>query len=423
MADTAGISADAATTDPQRRALRRHQALATGLLAVMTAVYVVAVAVFPEGAVWAGFVEAGAEAALIGGIADWFAVTALFRHPLGVPVPHTALIPRNKDRIGRRIGDFVAENFVEPHLLRERLRAMDPADRMGAWLADPANARAVATRTADLLPPALAALKDDRLRRRVRLALSRELRRADVGPLAGRLAASVPDHELSLLLNRLLAFARDYVDNNHDRIEAMVAERNAWWVPRAVDRQMARGIAAGVSALLDDLGRPGTEAREQTAAVLADLRERLRTDPDLHANLRVFKNRLARHPALQERLAGAWDAALDAVEGAATGPDSRLQAVMTEALRAFGQRLRDDPELRATVNEALEDAVAAYLVPWRREVATYMAGVVRRWEGETVADRVELAAGRDLQFIRINGTVVGALVGATLHGLVLLAGG
>lgn len=402
----------------QRQALRRHRMMATGLLVAMIALFIATVREETLFGDWTGLIRAAAEAALIGGLADWFAVTALFRRPLGLPIPHTALIPRNKDRIGRRLGQFVTTNFLDPDLVHERMRSLGLAARAGAWLAEPANARRAAGRIAAVLPAVLNATEDAGLRDRVRRSLSVRLRALDLTPLASRLIGAIPESEINRLIERLVALAREVLIRNEGRIHARVAERNAWWIPSAVDKRVARGLIDGVHELLDELADREHPTRRAFQESLEAARVRLRDNPEQAMRLNTLKNRALRDPQVQALLGRLWDEVRTWLVSGAEQPDSRLRQALADSLQALGRRLQEDPALRQALDDRLERAVAAVLVPWRAEIGAFIEDVVRRWDATSTAERIELEVGKDLQFIRVNGTVVGALVGAILYLLV-----
>ncbi|GAA0574794.1 DUF445 domain-containing protein [Caenispirillum bisanense] len=408
-------AADSAETEEQRRALRRYRMGATGLLVAMGGIFVGSHFLPGQGTYAMGLLQAGTEAALVGGLADWFAVTALFRRPLGLPIPHTALIPSNHERIARRLGRFVTRWFLAPEVLEERLKTLHAAQRLGSWLIHPDNSRTAARRIAELLPAALSAAGDERLRALVQRSLTARLRQADVAPLLGQLLAAVPDEDFETLLTQGVSLAREQLVLNEARIHAIVTERSAWWLPKAVDRRVAKTLIAAAFETLDDLEDPDNDLRRRLTEVLRDFRERLRTDPELHARIRSMKNGLLRHPQVQEAMARAWDDLRRTLVDGASRPDSRLRLGLEETLLSMGRRLLEDADLRRAIDERVEAAVAAVLVPWREEIGRFIEDVVRRWDTATLTERLELTVGRDLQFIRVNGTLVGALVGCLLY--------
>lgn len=406
-------------TEAQRRTLRRYRLAAGLLLLAMAALYFASFWFPGQETLLVGLVQAGAEAALVGGLADWFAVTAIFRRPLGLPIPHTALIPSNKDRIGRRLGRFVTNYFAAPELLEERMRGLKAASRIGAWLADRRNAERAARRVADLLPVLLDAAGDDRLRAMVRKSLTARLRRADVAPLLGRMLAAIPDREYDLILSQAVVAARDYLARHEDTIQVMVAERTRWWIPRAIDKRVAKALVEAATELLDDLGDPASERRLRVGSALRDFRARLQSDPEMHERIRVMKNRALRHPQVQERLSRLWDDARGAILENAGRDDGRLRQGLADALQRVGNQLQNDVALQRAVDDRIESALKSVLMPWRQEIGTFIEDVVRRWDARTLTERLELTVGRDLQYIRINGTLVGAFVGCVLHLIVV----
>jgi len=420
---TAPFSPAAGDLLRQRRTLRRHRAMASGLLVGMGGLYGLSHWLGADGGLWLGLLRAGSEAALIGGLADWFAVTALFRRPLGLPIPHTALVRRNKDRIGRRIGQFVTENFLAPELVGERIRAAGPARRIGVWLADPGHARAAAAHLAEMIPPLLASLEDSRVRDLVRKTITAQLRGADLAPVLGQVIDAVPEKDFESLLSQAVAFTRTQLARNEDRIFAAVSEKGAWWMPRSIDKRIARALIEALHDFLDDLATPDDPTRAQFIAAMRDLRARLQTDPDTRARLAGARNRILRHPEVQHQLARMWDRLRAMILDGARTPDSRLRQAIADGLRGIGRQLADDPALQRIVDAQAERLVVAGLVPWRAEIGAFIEDVVRRWDADTVSERVELAVGKDLQYIRVNGTLVGALVGCLLHLIVTAVDG
>ncbi len=399
----------------QRRALRRHRALATGLLVAMAALYGISRLLPPEPAFWRGLVEAGTEAALIGGLADWFAVTALFRRPLGLPIPHTGLIPRNKDRIARRLGLFVTENFLAPDLVHERLRGLRIVARAGVWLSRPDNARRAADHLAEMVPPLLASVDDARLRGLLRSALTHQVRAADLTGLLRQALAVVPKDDYDALVTEVLVAGRRALAANEAHIQALVAERNGWWMPRAIDRRVSRAIVGGVLDLLDELARPDHPNRARLDAALIELREKLEHDPAVPARVAALRDRLLGHPRVQAQMGRVWDELRRLASESLSRPDSQARRALADGLQALGRHLVIDADTRRFLEDRLDGAAVVVLVPWRREIGAFIEDVVRRWDARTVADRIELSVGRDLQFIRVNGTLVGALIGCALH--------
>jgi len=406
----------ALSEDAKRSALRRHRLFATGLLGV-AALALAATHFTPlEGGFWLGLARAGAEAALVGGLADWFAVTALFRRPLGLPIPHTALVPRNKDRIGEGLAAFVERNFLDPDLVAGKLRSLRLAERLARWLGQRRTAEMLAGRVVAALPFALEAVEDRTLRDFVRNALRDQLAQVDLAPLLARvlgvLRAQGHHHRL---FDQGLRIARRLLAEHEQRIYEAVSHKTPWWAPRTVDRRIAEAIVAGVLELLDDMARPGHEARGRLDAALDDLIARLETSERSREAVAAIKAQVLDNPAVQDYLGSLWDAFRGALLADARADESRLRAALADGLAALGRALGADPAMQARLDRRLELFAVGALAPFRAEIGAFIVEVVKGWDGRTLADRLELEVGRDLQYIRINGTVVGALVGCALY--------
>ncbi|MEM7287936.1 MAG: DUF445 domain-containing protein [Actinomycetota bacterium] len=408
--------------DAERAAdLRRMKWRATGLLLAATALFVV-MRITTDGSGWSGYVEAAAEAAMVGGVADWFAVTALFRHPLRLPIPHTAIIPNRKDQIGASLGTFVQDNFLNDELVGERIRHFGPAGRLGSWLEEPANAR----RLGDQLPAVLGAITevvdDDDVGTAVGGALRSRLESVELAPLlAGGLDVAIDNGQHQAAFESLMRSINRIVTENEAVLRKRLYEESPWWVPEAIDDRVFDRIVTGVRRLVADvLADPDHELRR-----LADERIRrfavdLRSSPDLHDRAEALKAELLDHPEVRAWLDSAWRHVKEAMVAGAEDPDSDLRRRLEEALMSTGQSLRRDAAMREKLDRWTED-VARYLVNQSQgEVADLIATTVARWDAQQTGERIELQVGRDLQFIRINGTVVGGLVGLLIHGVAQL---
>jgi uncharacterized membrane-anchored protein YjiN (DUF445 family) len=401
----------------QRRALRRNRTVATGLLLTMAAVFV-ATATVRDAGFWTALLHAVAEAGVVGGLADWFAVTAVFRHPLGLPIPHTAIIPRSKIRIGEGLGAFLERHFLTEELILSKLRALDVASRIGVWLAAPGRAETLATRAVGLAPSLIRAVDDAEIRAFTARALGRQLREIDVAPLletAVTLMTAGGYH--TAVLDRGVDFAIDYLDRNAERLELAAGERERerrrWWIPRAVDRQIARALLRGLKELLHDLQQPDSKARRRLLGAIDELARDLATSPERRAKVEAAKLRLLGQPEVQQWLGSIWDQARDLVLADLASPESKTREGLATALASAGRTLLADASIRERVNGAAEAAVLR-LLPWRRELAQFIAEVVRRWDERILVERMELAVGADLQYVRITGTLVGGSIGCVL---------
>jgi uncharacterized membrane-anchored protein YjiN (DUF445 family) len=409
----ADISTPAAAID-QRRSLRRHRAYATALLIAMGIGYLVALRSGLTG-FWIDLFRAGTEAALVGGLADWFAVTALFRRPLGLPIPHTSVIPNSKDRIGIGLGTFIERHFLDPELVAARLRAAGVSRHLGVWLADRRNADLVSDRLVVIGSFFFCSLNDQKLQRLVQLMLRRQLREVELVPvLAALLDVLRQNGTHQQLFDYVLTAVRHYIASHEDQILAVVEERSRWWVPRRIDRKMAKAIAEGLVSYIDDLKNRGHEARESFDAAIEQFVTNLRHEPAYGAKVNDMRDRILTAPQVNDYFAALWQGLRDKIEDELAQPNSRVRRALSGILRSIGTAIADDGEVQARMDQRLEEVVMTLIVPWRKDIGHFVADVVRSWEASTIVDRVELAVGKDLQYIRVNGTLVGAAVGCVI---------
>jgi len=401
----------------QLRRLRQSRAVATGMLAVAAAIFVASLAV-PAPNAWVLLVSSVAEAALVGGLADWFAVTALFHRPLRLPIPHTAIVPANKNRIGEGLARFLDQHFLTRDLLVAELRGLRVSERLAAWMADRRNAAALAGEIAKALPFVLHAVDDRQIKAFLGRALGAQLRNAPLTALAGhfvRLVTAAGYHEA--VLDRALNYARDFLARNEERLLDTVAERRRSWIPRAINREIARAMLRGAEELIDDLRKPDGSARQSLLSAIDDMALELMNAPADPASERA---RLPNLPELQAWLAASWDKGRDIVLSDLASSSSRLRRTLALAIASIGETLGNDAAMRGRLDAAIE-ALLAEALPWRGELIRFVAEVVRKWEPAGFSERIEMAVGADLQYIRMNGTIVGGLVGGGLFLLSLLA--
>jgi uncharacterized membrane-anchored protein YjiN (DUF445 family) len=400
--------------DRQRRALRRNRMLATGLLFVAAALFFASQLPGQSGFWWL-LLRAGSEAAVVGGLADWFAVTALFRHPLGLPIPRTAIIPKSKDRIGEGLGDFVERNFLAPEIIAAKLHQLQPSRRFAAWLSLPENARLVSEQLADALPYAVRSLDDPEVRAFVVRSFGDQLREIDVAPILGRMIAILTSSgQYDVLFDRLLDSAQATLAANVDRLYVMVEERSRWWIPKPVNRRIATAILESLEELLGELRQPGSEGRAEFRAAVDRLAANLIASPEHRRRFSEAKDRLLERPEVQAWLADVWDDLRRIVLDDLASATSRTREAIYTGLLSLGRTLAADTHMEARLDAAIEQ-VALAAVPWRGQIGALIAEVVRSWDARTVAQRLELAMGSDLQYIRMNGTLVGACVGCVLY--------
>ncbi|HJW24645.1 MAG TPA: DUF445 domain-containing protein [Rhodocyclaceae bacterium] len=403
---------------PDRRSdLARMRAMATGLLVAMLAVFLAAGLLQPRFP-WLAYVRAFAEAAMVGALADWFAVSALFRHPLGLPIPHTAVIPRNKDRIGESLGKFVEEHFLPRDVVRARLEQVDFGDLAGRWLAEPRHAASLASQVTRLLPGLLRAMDDDRVRDFVRAKLTRRLEALEVAPLAADiLAALTADNRHQRLLDTALVHLNALIAEKEPYIRQKVRDSTGWlWKKLSVDQKAFDGVMNAVEGLMREVGEDaGHELRQRFDRTIREFIGNLREDPDYRERAEVLKREVIGNATFQDSLAAVWEDLRLRLLADVEGPESEVGRHLEAAVARLGTALLADPGLRDGLNPWLREAVADLIESRREEMARLIPDTVRTWDAGTMAARLELQVGKDLQFIRINGTLVGGLVGLAIY--------
>ncbi|HVN11517.1 MAG TPA: DUF445 domain-containing protein [Kineosporiaceae bacterium] len=406
--------------EARRSALRRMKAVATGLLAVAAAGY--GLTLHQVG--WLGFVNAACEAAMIGAAADWFAVTALFRHPLGLPIPHTALIPTRKDALARSLQDFVATHFLAPDVVRSRVAAVGVARRAGTWLADPPHAERVAAELAGAGRGLLQVLHDDRVAALLEEIVLRPMLARPWAPPAGRLLEHIVTERAHHRLVDLIAEELHvWLERHEDVVTALVRDRAPAWTPSWLDERVAqRAYHEALRWAADVRNDPRHRVRLAVDDMLVGLAKDLQSDPVMQARAMDLQQRIMANPGVREAVEALWTAVRRVLEEAIRNQDSDLRRRLVAGIASFGRRLSADPELQASVDGYVEDAAGHLVTSYRDEVATVISETVQRWDGREASRRIELYVGRDLQFIRINGTIVGGLVGVLIHAVTVLVG-
>jgi uncharacterized membrane-anchored protein YjiN (DUF445 family) len=395
------------------RAMKRR---ATGLLAVMAVAFVV-VTVFGDNTGWTGYVQAALAAALVGGVADWFAVTAVFRHPLGLPIPHTAVIVERKDQFGETLGAFVQENFLSPDTMSARLREADIARRLGDWLADRVHAEAVAGHVADAAVELADTLRAEDVQGVMQEQVRRGLETVPLAPLAGQaLRAATEEGRHQELLDAVLRGVGRFLDENRETLRARFEEESPWWVPTAIDHRIFDRLLDGLCGFFETINAdPRHEIRSRLDDWIKEIVERLEHSAQYRARGEELKRELLDHPQLREWLASLWSDAKEALRAQAADPDSELRQRLADAIVAAGRRLGSDSALADKVDDVIEWGVRYVGENFHAEIAGLVSGTLARWDAEETSRKLELLLGPDLQFIRINGTVVGGLVGLGIH--------
>jgi uncharacterized membrane-anchored protein YjiN (DUF445 family) len=391
---------------------------ATALLAAVALAFV-AVVLWAGDSTWVGYLEAMLEAAMVGALADWFAVTALFRHPLGIPIPHTAIIPERKDQFGETLGDFVQSSFLTPEIITERIRTARVAERASAWLATPANADRVAGHLADALVTVTDVVDDEDVQRAIEDAVRARVEAIPLAPLAGRtLGVMVEGGRHQQLLDTALRTLDRYLDENHNRLRARFAEQTPWWMPESVEDRLFDRLLEGGRRLVHEVAMdPDHELRKEADERVRNLVDELQQSPEMRARGEELKAELLDHPELREWVRSIWQDVKAGMRAQAADPGSELRRRLADAVVRLGRRIQDDPALAERVDTTAETAVRYVAEHFHDEIAAMVSGTVARWDGRETSDRLELLLGPDLQFIRINGTVVGGLAGLLIHGV------
>jgi uncharacterized membrane-anchored protein YjiN (DUF445 family) len=402
------------------RRLAAARRRATALLAGVTVLFV-AVTVAGVHGTALGYVQAGAEAAMVGGVADWFAVTALFRRPLGLPIPHTALIVERKDQFAATLGQFVQENFLNADVLAERIRSTRLVPRLAAWLADQANAAGFAGHAADLVVTVAEALRDEDAQRVLVAELTRAADAVEVAPLAGRaLRVVIGGGHHEGLFNAIMSGADRYLADHYEELRERFETEAPRWVPDAVYRRVYDRLYNRLRQRLVAMAAdPDDPTRHQFEEWLAGLPGRLETSPDLRERGERFKRDVLGRPELRDWSSSLWQQAKQTLRAQAADPESELRRQLADALAAAGRRLGSDRRLQESLERVVESGARALADQFHDELAGLVTGTIQRWNAAETASQLELLLGRDLQFIRINGTVVGAGVGLGLHAIAL----
>jgi len=405
-----------ATLRARRLAAARRRA--TALLAAVTALFVGVTVIGAHGTLL-GYVQAGAEAAMVGGIADWFAVTALFRHPLGLPIPHTALIVERKDQFAATLGQFVQANFLNADVLAERIRSARLVPRLAAWLADKANATRFSGHAADLVVTVTEAVPDEDVQRVLTAELTRALDSVEVAPLAGRvLRVLIAGGHQDEVFNTIVSSADRYLAEHHEELRELFEGESPRWVPDAVYRLVFDRLHARLRQRLATMAAdPDDETRRQFEAWIAGLPDRLETSPELRERGERLKRDVLGSTALRDWSSSLWQQAKDALRAQAADPESELRRRLADVLVAAGWRLGSDRRLQEGLERMVESGARALASQFHDELADLVTGTIERWDAEETSSQLELLLGSDLQYIRINGTVVGAGVGLALHAI------
>jgi uncharacterized membrane-anchored protein YjiN (DUF445 family) len=392
---------------------------ATGLLVLMAAVFVAALR-FEDGHPAWGYLIAFAEAAMVGGLADWFAVTALFRHPLGIPIPHTAIIPANKDRIADTMAGFLRDNFLTPSVVARRMRDVNLARAAGDFLAEPriGSQSRIREGAAGLLAELLESLDPERLGNQVKAGLARQAERIEIAPLLGSaLTAAIADGRHRPLLDAGIRWAGITLEKNEEMVRAMIQARaNALLRWTGLDEKLANSVLDGLYRMLAEvLVDPDHQLRKTVEEGLAKLAHDLGHDPETRERVEAAKRDILANPAVGEWWMGVWEKLRHSLIEMARNPGAALGGQLGASLAELGRALQEDPALQWQVNRFARRTAVGVATRYGAQIVQLVSETVRRWDARTLTNRLENAVGRDLQFIRINGTLVGGLVGIAIH--------
>ena len=422
---TSGPGFGSATGYEERRIqeLRRWKRRANGFLLGALVVFVVSHFFGSDGVV-NGFVKAASEAALIGGIADWFAVTALFRHPLGIPIPHTALIPRSKDEIGRGLAEFVQQNFLDPTNLRNWLSGSDIAGRVATWLETPEHSERAARRGVQAAATAAESFDDETVAGVVTQAALDWIRQTPVTPLISLVFdAWLKGGHTQESIEAALRGMDVVLDDNLPYFKDSFDRSAPWWMPQWAGDLVFERIIASVRILIDDIvADPSHPVRADIERMLGRVADDLRNSTDLAARIEGSKLRLLDSPEWSAAIESQWKVLQEGLARAAAEPGSELEQTLAELIRWWARRVLDDAPLRARIDNWIAETTERLAQQWDEEVVGLIETTVAGWDATEISRRLELQLGRDLQFVRINGTIVGALVGIAIHALLLLTG-
>ena len=401
---------------------KRMRLTATLMLVAMAVIFVGSHRMLGGHPAW-GYVNAFAEAAMVGGLADWFAVTALFRHPMGVPIPHTAIIPRNKDRIADTMAAFLRSNFLTPVVVARRMREMNVARATGDFLAKGGGGEAGRIRAGagQLFVEMLESLDPDRLGLQVKAGLARQAEKLDISPLLGRmLETAIADDRHRPLIDGFIRWAGLTLEDNEDMVRDMVQARaNAVIRWTGLDARLAESVLNGLYKLLAEMHvEPNHPVRGKVEEGLKNLANDLQHDPAMRGRVERMKNDLLANPAVSDWWMGVWERLRLSLIDMIRNPDRALGGQVGSSLAELGKSLQNDPALQLQVNRFARRTLVGVVTRYGEQIVSLVSNTVKSWDASTITLRIERAVGRDLQFIRINGTLVGGLVGLTIHFLI-----
>lgn len=408
----------------KRRELRNSKAFATGLLILATVIYLVCrwleADAMSDGeipATWIGYVRAASEAGMVGALADWFAVTALFRHPMGIPIPHTAIVRRKKDQVGQSLASFIGDNFLNPALVVDKVRSLQITDRVGTWLVEPGSGDRVSEHVGKFIGNALEAVDPADAEAVIKSAVVDKLAEPEWGPPAGRILEQlIEEGRTEPIVQQLAEWLHRKAQTSHDLIDSMVGERAPTWAPRFVNDMIGdrvhREIVEWTWHVQSDRNH---EARQALRRGMKKLAHDLREDPVTMARVEELKADLLGSQAVVAAPGAIWKSTSESLIEASRDPDSLIRRKIAEAAERYGHRLNEDAELRASIDDRIEKGATFLAENYAGEITSIISETVERWDADEASKKIELMVGRDLQFIRVNGTLVGSLAGLAIY--------
>jgi len=399
------------SAEAKRADLRRMRTIALLLLVLMTAIFVATTAIKVDWP-WVPYVRAFAEAGMVGACADWFAIVALFRHPFGIPIPHTGIVPNNKERIGVALGRFITNNFLSPKVAHEQLIRVDVVGSVARWINDPANSRQLIQQVNLLLPQVLKSLPGPELAAFLGDAARRGVEAVPAAPLASKVLAVLwAGGAAQTAIERALDFGESSLTRHQDTINRMVSEQTSRWMPRWIDNAIAARVTAGLLSTMREMRDPDHPWRVELTQAVEKLIADLASDPDMRALGERMKAELLANPLFVEQAKALWDEIESGLNADAAAHTKAIAGVLEVGLHSLGRWLTDNPDRRQRINRRIRLLMLRLLLPRRAEIGAYVTQVVQNWDSATLVDRLELQFGKDLQYVRINGTLVGGLVG------------
>lgn len=403
----------------RRRVLHRHKVAVTSLLALMAVIFIACswAQSRGNGAAWIGYVRAAAEAGMVGGLADWFAVTALFKYPMGIPIPHTAIIPNKKDQVAGVLSDFVSENFLNARTITDKVMAAGIPERVGRWLAQPENAERVSEEAGKFTVRMVEGIDPAEAEGFINTQLIDRLAEPIWAPPLGRtLEGLIADGKVEPVVDDIVAWARRKVDGMEGTVVTMIDERMPRWAPRFAKELVGQRVYDEMVAFMEDVDTDEQhEARRAIRRQINQFAQDLQFDGDMISRVESLKSDVMGSAAVTSAAAGVWEQVSETLVAQASDPESGLRRKVAASVGEWGQKLADDPSVRADAERTLEKVTHFAAENGADQIVGIIAETIERWDGEEAADKIELMVGKDLQFIRLNGTIVGALAGLAIY--------